>query len=107
MTPGLVISAVCGSEHTAKQVSTAVMNPVLVLSGKPACSLVTRTAHVYNYRCSMAAGRDANGCEVFCICSANDLPSPGHEGTNGKRYDVKMDLCVWDANVLHLSENTV
>ena len=34
MTAGLVISALCGSEHTAMQVDTAIVNPILVLSGK-------------------------------------------------------------------------
>ena len=40
----------------------------------------------------MAVGRDANSFKVLCICSANDIASTGHEGTNGKRYDAKTDI---------------
>ena len=44
---GLVISALCGDENTALQVSVATFYPVLVLSGKTPAH--NATAYVYMY----------------------------------------------------------
>ena len=56
-----MISALCGSEHTALQVTTAVFNPIIILSGKPSCSLVA----IYALNC------------IFIMCSGVLWPLEG------------------------------
>ena len=52
--------------------------------------IMVNSDHIVCYdvcRCLVATGRDVYHTEVSGIIFTNDLPSSGHEGHNGKRYN--------------------